>query len=218
MKIPRMKLLPQGRGAWIRFILILIALLGVAFRFNVHGLAHLARYSPAEGDVVFQSLPSGDLVEAIEGITVSPFSHCGVVMRNAAGNWVVHEAIGQVRETPLHLWIVRGRGARIDVWRWREMGAHDPASLRSALERYAGRPYDFRYAPGDEEIYCSELVYKAYRDAFGVEFGTWEKLGDLNWRPFEAFIREMERGPVPLDRPMITPVALTRDRALSKVY
>lgn len=213
-----MKLLPGGRWAWIRFGVLAGVLLGGGVYFNVYGLAHLARYSPREGDVVFQSLPRGELVDAIEGITGSPFSHCGVVMRNAEGDWVVHEAIGVVRETPLYLWIVRGRGARIEAWRWREIGAKDPSSLRAALAKQAGKPYDYRYAPGDEEIYCSELVFKAYRDAYGVELGAWEKLGDMNWRPFEAFIREMEGGPLPLERPMISPVGVTRSAALEKVY
>lgn len=213
-----MKLLPRGRWAWVRFGVMATVLLGGCVHFRVYGLAHLVRYSPREGDVVFQSLPRGDLVDAIEGITNSPFSHCGVVMRNADGRWVVHEAIGVVRETPLYLWIVRGRGARIDAWRWREIGAKDPAALRAALGKQAGKPYDYRYAPGDEEIYCSELVFKAYRDAYGAELGVWEKLGDLNWRPFEAFIREMEGGPLPLERPMITPVGVTRSGTLEKVY
>ena len=84
--------------------------------------------------------------------------------------------------------------------------------------RYTGRHYDYRYAPGDDEIYCSELVFKGYRDAYGIELGAWEKLGDLNWRPFEAFIREAEGGPLPLARLMISPVGVTRSALLEKVY
>jgi hypothetical protein len=186
--------------------------------FHVYGLAHLFCYEPREGDVVFQSLPHGELVEAIEGITGSSFSHCGVVMKNKDGRWVVHEAIGVVRETPLYLWIVRGRRGRIDAWRWRGIEGREMAALRTALGRYVGRSYDFRYALEDDEIYCSELVFKAYRDAYGVELGVWEKLGDLNWRPFEAFIREMENGALPLERSTITPVGVTRSAALEKVY
>lgn len=212
--------LPRGKWAWLRFGLLAALLLGVVVRFHVYGLAHLLAYSPREGDIVFQSLPRGDLVDAIEGITASPFSHCGVVMKSADGRWVVHEAIGVVRETPLHLWIVRGRGARVDAWRLRaaDLAALDAAKLRAALGKHAGKPYDYRYAPGDEEIYCSELAWKAYRDATGLELGVWEKLGDLDWRPHEAFIREMEGGPLPLERPMITPVGVTRDEHLEKVY
>lgn len=213
-----MKLLPRDRWGWLRFGGLVAVLAGAAVYFNVYGLAHLATYRPREGDVVFQSLPNAELVEAIEGITESPLSHCGVVMRNADGRWVVHEAIGVVRETPLYLWIVRGRGARLDVWRWRGIDAAEMAELRAALGRYAGKSYDYRYAPDDTEIYCSELVFKAYRDAYAVEFGAWENLGDLNWRPHERFIREMEGGALPLGRSMITPVALTRSPELAKVY
>ena len=213
-----MKIVPRNRWAWFRLGILGAALAGVFVHFHVYGLAHLLRYAPREGDVVFQSLPRGDLVDAIEGITGSPFSHCGVVMKNADDRWVVHEAIGVVRETPLYLWIVRGRGARIDAWRWNGIDDSNTGRLRAALGRHLGKDYDYRYAPGDEEIYCSELVFKAYRDACGIELGAWEKLGDLNWRPFEAFIREVEGGPLPLERPMITPVGVTRSALLEKVY
>lgn len=213
-----MKFFPAGKWARIRLGVLVALLLGLCLHYNVYGLTHLLRYQPREGDIVFQSLANGELVDAIEGITGSPFSHCGVVMLDDEGRWVVHEAIGVVRQTPLHLWVLRGRGARLDVWRWRDIDRHEPAALRRALTVYSGRPYDFRYAPGDDEIYCSELAFKAYRDAYGVELGTWERLGDLNWRPFESFIREMEGGALPLDRPMITPVGMTRAPGLLKVY
>lgn len=213
-------LLPRSKWAWLRFGFLAALLVAAVLRFHVYGLAHLLAYSPREGDIVFQSLPRGDLVDAIEGVTGSSFSHCGVVMKNPDGDWVVHEAIGVVRETPLHLWVVRGRGARVDAWRLRsdDLARLDTAKLRAALGKHAGKPYDYRYAPGDEEIYCSELVFKAYQDASGLELGTWEKLGDLDWRPHEAFIRAMEGGPLPLDRPMITPVGVTRSTLLEKVY
>lgn len=213
-------LLPRGKWAWLRFGILFAILLGAILRFHVYGLAHLLTYKPREGDIVFQSLPRGELVDAIEGITGSPLSHCGVVMKNADGNWVVCEAIGIVRETPLYLWIVRGRGARLDAWRLHpaELANLDLAKLRAVLGKHMGKPYDYRYAPGDDQIYCSELAWKAYHNATGLEIGTWEKLGDLDWRPFEAFIRKMEGGPLPLERPMITPVGVTRSALLEKAY
>jgi hypothetical protein len=36
-------------------------------------------YQPREGDIIFQSLASGALAEAIEGTTQSSYSHCGIV-------------------------------------------------------------------------------------------------------------------------------------------
>lgn len=214
-----MTIFPRGKWAVIRFVVLFALLLGVVIGTSLPALGwHLLRYSPREGDIAFQSLPRGELVNAIEGITSSPFSHCGVIMKSSSGSWVVHESIGMVRETPLYLWIVRGRGARIDVWRPRDATLADPAKLLPALTRYHGRPYDYAYAPGDDKIYCSELVFLAYRDATGAELGAWEKLGDLNWRPFERFIRDSEGGKLPLDRPMISPVGLTRSPLVEKVY
>ncbi len=213
-----MKFLPAGKWALLRLSVLFGALLWVSLQFHVYGLVHLLRYSPQSGDIVFQSLPKGPLVDAIESITGSPYSHCGVVMKNPQGKWVVYEAIGVVRETPLYLWVVRGRGAHLNVWRWKDIDKQDTRLLASSLGNYAGKPYDFRYAPGDDEIYCSELAFKAYRDAYGIEIGTWEKLGNLNWKPSEVFIREMEGGLLPLDRPMISPIGLTRSPLLDKVY
>lgn len=208
---------PKTRAAWIRSSLIFAVVIEVAAYRNVFALTQLFGYQPREGDVLFQSLPHGELVDAIEGITNSEWSHCGVVMRKGS-SWVVVEAIGQVRETPLHLWVPRGRGGRFVAYRANGIVESDHSGLRKTLAHFIGRPYDFRYAPGDSEIYCSELVFKAYRDAYGKELGVWQPLGDLNWRPFESYIRKMEAGGLPLSRPMITPVALTKSRHLNRVY
>ena len=208
---------PKTRAAWIRSGVIFAAVIAVAAYRNVFALTKLLDYQPREGDVVFQSLPRGELVDAIEGITNSEWSHCGVVMRKG-NSWIVVEAIGQVRETPLPMWVPRGRGGRFAAYRVDGINDSERSRLREALGQFMGRPYDFRYAPGDSEIYCSELVFKAYRDAYGKELGDWQPLGDLNWRPFESFIRKMEAGGLPLSRQMITPVALTKSKHLSRVY
>ncbi len=76
----------------------------------------------------------------------------------------------------------------------------------------------FRYAPGDAEIDCSELVFKAFEDAIGLELGVWEELGTLNWKPFEPTIRKLEGGAVPTNRPLITPVGILRSNLISRIY
>lgn len=62
------------------------ALLSFAVFAWVYGAAYVAfwSYQPLEGDVLFQSLPHSRLVNAIEGVTASPYSHCGMVARAAA--------------------------------------------------------------------------------------------------------------------------------------
>lgn len=180
--------------------------------------AAIARYEPREGDVIFQSLPHGPVVWAIEGVTRSPYSHCGIVGRED-DRWIVYEAIGRVRITPLRDYLERGRGGGFAVYRLRdEFAGHIPATLACCRE-YLGRPYDIRYRLDDEKIYCSELIYKAFRDATqGAELGTLSRFGDMDWGAYEVLIREVEGGPVPVDRMMITPVDLARAPQLEPVF
>jgi hypothetical protein len=176
-------------------------------------------YAPHEGDIVFQSLPKNKLVDAIEGVTESRVSHCGIVGRED-GKWVVYEAFrGGVQTTPLYSYLLRGRDYGYAVYRLKpEYQAYIPETLRCA-RTYMGKPYDIRYRMDDDKIYCSELIYKAYRTASnGDALGTLVQFGALNWQPYENVITYFEGGPVPLDREMITPVDLANAPQLENVY
>lgn len=176
-----------------------------------------ALFAYQEGDIIFQSLPRGDLVNAIEGMTKSEWSHCGLVMREN-GQWVVYEALDTVHRTPLSAWIQRGRNnGNFEVYRLKPAVPVDAEQLRRHLQPFLGKPYDFHYAPDDSEIYCSELVYKVFDRAQNIKIGTWQTLGSLDWKPFENFILTIESS-VPLERMMISPVALTRSDLVARVY
>ena len=75
---------PTIAGAFLAFLLLL------------SGCSAVPReYAVQEGDILFQPLPHGALVDAIEGVSVSIYSHCGIVVRKD-GAWFVLEAIGDV--------------------------------------------------------------------------------------------------------------------------
>ena len=177
----------------------------------------LVGYSPREGDMVFQSVPRNDLVIAIEGVTQSKYSHCGIVVKEGV-DWFVLEAIGPVTVTKLSDWIRRGRGAEYWVYRLTEQYTAKIPQLIAKAKTFAGKPYDVRYRMDDERIYCSELLYKAFKDATSEELGKPERLGDLNWKPFAKTIRKYEQGEPPLDRRIITPVGITRSAQLKLVF
>lgn len=212
-----MKVLPKSRASRFRLGLLLLILLGVCVYLRLDRPAAFYLSDKKEGDVVFQSLPRVDLVDAIETISESEWSHCGILFRQD-GHWMVAEAFGQVRYTPLRLWILRGRGSRIVSYRYPKLDEKGLAAVRAAVDAMEGLSYDFRYAPEDDEIYCSELVEKGFDRALGIKLGRWQRLGDLNWKPKESFIREMEDGDLPLDRLMVTPVSLTRDPRMVRVH
>lgn len=185
-----------------------------------YGPAYVAflKYVPREGDILFQSLPHSQLVNAIEGATGSSFSHCGIVSKQD-GQWLVYEAYRGVATTPLREFVFRGRDRGFAVYRLKDAQQQHISATIARVQSYLGRPYDVRYRMEDDAIYCSELIYKAYRDASGGEqLGRLERLGDLNWRPYESTIMYYERDSPPLEREMITPRGLALAEQLELVF
>lgn len=209
---------PTGGTGRLRLAALFCAFLVALYFAHAQDYYYRLRYSPREGDVIFQSLPHGDLVDAIEGITHSPYSHCGVVIRDESGAWVVIEAIGYVHETLLISWLKRGRYGDFTVYRLDPKYAPALPEFKKHLLTYLGRPYDFDYALSDSAIYCSELIYKAFNQTTGEQMGKLEKLRDLDWKPFEEFIKAEQGGGLPLDRAMITPAALSQAPQLKEIY
>jgi hypothetical protein len=177
----------------------------------------LAGYEPQAGDIVFQSFPHSPLTDMIEGITQSGYSHCGIVAQEK-GQWNVIEAVGPVREIPLDQWIRQGREGGFAAYRLKPAHANDIAVFVHAAKAYMGRPYDIRYEMDDAKIYCSELVFKAFRKAVHQDLGHLVKLRELNWKPYSALIEEIEGGPLPLDREIITPRSIATAEQLQCIY
>ena len=184
-----------------------------------YGSAYLAywNYSPEEGDILFQSLPHSRLVNAIEGATESSYSHCGIVS-NQNGRWVVYEAYRNVEETPLRDFVFRGRNQGFAVYRLRNEYRKYTSPTIANARNYLGRPYDARYRMDDEQIYCSELIYKAFLQSSAQQLGKLVPLSELNWRPFRETIKFYEKGPVPLDRKIITPGNMASATQLQLIF
>ena len=195
-----------------------LAVLVLALGGSACGPGLPAGYEPREGDLVFQSLPlTTELVEVIEGVSESRWSHCGIVERQG-DEWVVLEALQTVHRTPLADWIARGRDDALAVYRLAGDRDEQISGFLEAGRAFLGKPYDLRYAPDDDEIYCSELIQKAWLAVSGEQLGVSRRLGELNWEPYEAAIRRLDGGEPPLDRPIVTPRALTESPALQRAY
>lgn len=192
----------------MKTLLFLFSLIPHVFAFGA--------YEPKEGDLYFQSLPRNAVVNAIEGASESPYSHCGILVRKV-DEWFVLEAIGPVRETPLAKWIKQARDKHYDVFRLKREHTGKIPALIQAARKYMGRPYDIRYRMDDEKIYCSELIFKGYRYATGESLGKLVKFGDLKWVRHTPVILAIE-GSIPLNRIMITPRHLSEAKQLEKVF
>ncbi len=99
-----------------------------------------------------------------------------------------------------------------------QRATHSPYSHMGLIVHRNGKPYDLYFEWSDQRIYCSELVWKAYREAVGIELGDRQKLRDfdLSDARVKAKMRERFGGEVPLDEPVISPAAMF-DSALLRV-
>lgn len=168
------------------------------------------------GDVVFQTSRSRQS-EAISLATQSPWTHVGVVDLGPGGKPVVIEAIGRVSATDWRTFRGRGRGDVL-VLRPRGLDARARARVVAEARRFLGRPYDARFGWGDERLYCSELVAKAFARGAKVQLGRKQRLGDLRITSLEAAIRERWGGSVPRDLRLVTPASIAADQDLERVY
>ncbi len=168
------------------------------------------------GDFIFQHLP-GVLTEMIADLTHSRYSHCGIIVKKSEG-FVVLQAIGPVKETPLNQWISYGVGRKFTIVRLKKQYQKDiPAIIREAY-KFINRPYDIQYQWDNQKIYCSELIYKAVFNAVGLRLADFVRLGDMKWQHYEKMIRQITGGEIPLERAMITPESLVVSDKVELVY
>ena len=134
------------------------------------------------GDIIFQTSTSGQS-KAIQIATGSKYSHMGIIYKQGT-DFFVYEAVQPVKLTPLNDWIKRGKNGHYVVKRIKNsekvLTPEAFIKMKQVGEKYAGKDYDLYFEWSDSKIYCSELVWKIYKEAIGIEIGELEKLGDFN--------------------------------------
>lgn len=130
------------------------------------------------------------------------------------GEWMVFEAVQPVRLTPLHTWIKRGQGGHLVIKRLKDVERFLPEAtlikMRVVGKRYLGKPYDLTFEWDDRRIYCSELVWKVYKEGADIELGSLQHLKDLDLSHPTVQKKMQERfgKKVPMDEPVISPQAI----------
>jgi hypothetical protein len=173
-----------------------------------------------DGDIIFHESRSSQS-RAIQLATGSRYSHMGILYENN-GRWYVYEAVQPVKLTPLRDWIARGKDRHFVVKRLADRSALTPAALkrmRVAGEAYRGKGYDLYFEWSNTRIYCSELVWKIYKQGAGIEIGRLQRLRefDLSHPAVRAKMRERYGNRIPRDEPVISPSAMFESKKLVEV-
>lgn len=126
------------------------------------------RYEPLQtGDIVFQDT-GGMQGAAIEAATGSNFTHCGVVFESK-GTLYVLEAVEPVSIVTLKDW--KKRSSVFHARRLKNTAKLDQTTVNKAAvwgKKQLGKPYDLLFEWDDDSLYCSELVWKIYKESAGI--------------------------------------------------
>ena len=165
-----------------------------------------------DGDIVFQTSRSEQSI-AVQQATGSSYSHMGMVIFRGKQPFVF-EAASKVQYAPLETWVSRGVGGHFVAKRMKKarngLGISDIERLRHVAATFEGRSYDLKFEWSDDKIYCSELVWKIYQRALGVQLGDLQRIQDFNLGApaVKTKLRERYGGHVPLNEPAISPAAI----------
>lgn len=174
-----------------------------------------------DGDIIFQTSKSSQS-KAIQLATNSKYSHMGVIYK-IKGKLYVYEAIQPVRLTALVDWIKRGQYSHYVVKRLKNrdylLDKKNLQKLKDYGERFKGKDYDIYFEWSDDKIYCSELVWKMYKEALGIEIGKLQELKEFNLmsREVKEIMYQRYGDKIPLQEKVISPAAMFESDKLETV-
>lgn len=173
------------------------------------------------GDIIFQTSKSPQS-KAIQLATGSKYSHMGIVYQQE-GEYFVYEAVQPVKLTPLKEWKQRGQNGQYVVKRLKDADKMLTESvllkMKEVGKRFTGKSYDIYFEWSDDKIYCSELVWKIYKQAVGVEIGELQLLSsfDLTNPIVAEKLRERYGNNIPLKEQVISPESMYQSNNLITV-
>ena len=171
--------------------------------------------------MIFQTSLSGQS-KAIQHATKSKYSHCGIIYSDN-GKLYVFEAIQPVKSTPLDKWIARGKDGHFVIKRLRNadqvLTAETLQKMKKEGNKFIGKNYDPTFEWSDDKIYCSELIWKVYKRATGIEIGGLQKLSDfdLTSEAVKQKIKERYGKKIPTEEIVISPAAIFESELLTTV-
>jgi len=170
-----------------------------------------------EGDLIFQTSSSGQSL-AVQLATHSPYSHCGILFKDA-GKWFVYEAVQPVKKTPVDAWIMRGDDGKYVTKRLKDREKLSPElieAMKKTYEAFAGKDYDLTFEWTDDRIYCSELIWKIYKRTMDIEIGQLQQLRefDLTSPVVKKIMKARYGDAVPLSETVISPASIFQSELL----
>ena len=203
---------------------IIKLIIGIAFItaiFSTQGCCDNKYNKISEGDIIFQTDKSKQS-KAIQLSTHSQYSHVGVIFKERC-TYYVFEGTQPVKRTLLDTFITRGVGGHYVIKRIKNADLILTPTIidkmKGLCQKFEGKNYDLTFEWSDDRIYCSELVWKVYKRATGIEIGTLQHLKDFDLTSNDVKKKMKERygDSIPMDEIVISPAAIFNYKHLMTV-
>ena len=91
--------------------------------------------------------------------------------------------------------------------------------MKQVGDQFNGKNYDLTFEWSDDKIYCSELIWKIYQRATGIEIGKLEKLSDfdLTNEAVKKKMKERYGDKIPTEEIVISPASIFDSELLTTV-
>ena len=174
------------------------------------------------GDIIFQTSQSKQC-EAVKIATNSKFSHCGIIFIES-GKTYVYEAVQPVKMTLLEDWISHGKDSKYAVKRLKNANKILTNDIFQKMKSYGklmnNKDYDLYFEWSDDKIYCSELVWKIYKNGANIELCKTKKLKDFNLDSpiVKNIMKERYGNKIPLNEAVVAPSQLYESEFVETIF
>lgn len=175
-----------------------------------------------EGDIVFQNKRSkaSDFITYISG---SKYNNVGI-LHSRDKKWYVLEAVQPVQLTPIASWIKEGEDKHYVVKRLKDedtiLTSEVNNRMKNLRKEFMGKSFDSQYEWSDDKLYPSELVWKIFNRAAGIELSKLETLDKFILKDDDAVrqrVKDVYGTKVPLYEEVATPDAIYNSSLLIKI-
>ncbi len=183
-------------------------ILHFAFAFNFFLTSFLPKSSEPlkNGDIVFIVNPGGQGT-AIQLATKSKYTHVGIVFIEN-GKAMVYHAVEPVSKNTFEEFVNMSADGKYYLKRMKDQTLLTDAIIKKMLveaRSKLGIHYDLGFNWGDDELYCSEFVWKLYNHALNIEVGKPKAMKeyDLSHPKVQKIMKQRYGKNIPYNEKMI---------------
>ncbi len=186
---------------------------------------HMVTLPPVmEGDIVFQ-IDTSEQCKAFGAATGSKYNNMGIIFIRPLGNlYMVLEAKDSAHTMPLTEWVDAGQGQHVALMRLKNANMlltdKKTIDLKKVMRSCKGKMNDHYFSWSDDEVYCSEMVWKVYHEGLHIDLSTPRKLSEFNLTGplVSQQMKNKYNGKIPKDEKVVSPDDIFHSQHLTLIY